>query len=329
MPKLLRDNLFIFCLVLMVPAAWLLSDLGRTGGPLRTETAVQVGIFIIFLIQGLSLQTEQLARGVLRWRLHTFVQIWSFVITPLIVIGLTSVTGSWLDPTLRNGFLFLSVLPTTVSSCVIFTAAADGDVPGAIFNASLSNMLGVALVPLWCLILFSAHAQALPPMAPLLGQLATLILLPLLIGQMIRPFLVGYLLPRIKPAFRPISNGIICFAVFAAFSNSFHDAVWNDAGWAIAAQALIGALGLLLLVTWLVTLSAGRVLPERPVRIAARFCASHKTIAAGVPMATVIFQSGTGTFDLGLLLLPLLFYAPLQLVLASVLVDALRRSKPA
>ena len=327
MPKLLRDNLFIFCLLLMVPTAWLLSDLGRSGGLLRTEMTLKGGIFVIFLIQGLTLQTDQLARGALRWQLHAFVQSWSFVLTPLLVIALTAAASPWLDPTLRSGFLYLAVLPTTVSSCVVFTAAAQGDVPGAIFNASLSNMLGVIIVPLWCLILFSAQAHALPPVAPLLAQLATLILLPLLIGQVIRPFLVDNLLPRIRGAFRPINNGIICFAVFAAFSNSFHDAVWNDAGWAIAAQAFVGALGLLGLVTCLVTVSARRILPDPSVQIAARFCASHKTIAAGVPMAAVIFQGASEFFDLGLLLLPLLFYAPFQLILASVLVDSLRRSR--
>ena len=51
-------------------------------------------------------------------------------------------------------------------------------------------------------------------------------------------------------------------------------------------------------------------------RIAVVFCGSKKSIAAGVPMAQVIFS---GDPRLGLILLPLLIYHPLQLIICGVL----------
>ena len=53
-------------------------------------------------------------------------------------------------------------------------------------------------------------------------------------------------------------------------------------------------------------------------RIAAIFCGSKKSIAAGIPMAQLIFA---GDPRLGLILLPLMIYHPLQLVICGVLAE--------
>lgn len=314
----IRDNGFILCLILMVPLAWLLPEAGRTGGWLRSEQLIKAGVFLIFLTQGLSLPTEELARGLRQWRMHTFVQTWNYLWTPFLALVLVTAATPLLNEPLRAGFLFLAVLPTTVSSAVVFTAAADGDVPASLFNTAFSNLLSVIVVPAWCLILF-ATAGELPPVGPMLAQLSLLILLPTLLGQVLRPFSSG-VLPFLRPFFKPISNAIICFAVFAAFANSFHDAVWGETGWAAALIAALGASTLLALTSFFVWRTARRLFTAPGQRAAAFFCASQKSIATGVPMAAIIFSTDAAT-ELSLVLLPLLFYHPLQLVLASFLTD--------
>ncbi|GAL78303.1 sodium/bile acid symporter family [Algibacter lectus] len=47
------------------------------------------------------------------------------------------------------GVLFLAALPSTVSSSVVMVSMAKGNIPAAIFNASISGIIGVALTPLW------------------------------------------------------------------------------------------------------------------------------------------------------------------------------------
>ncbi len=314
----LRDNGFLLFLLLMVPLAWLLPEAGRTGGWLRAESLIKAGVFVIFLMQGLSLPTEQFVRGALHWRLHAFVQSWNFVWTPLLGLLLVTVGAPLLDAPLRTGFLFLAVLPTTVSSAVVFTGAAKGDVAGALFSTALSNILAVFIVPAWCVILFAA-AGDLPPVGPMLANLSLLILLPTLLGQALRP-VAKRALPCLKPAFKPLSNAIICFAVFAAFADSFHNAVWERTGWTAAAFSLAGVLLLLGAVSFLVRRSARGLFASAETGIAAFFCGSQKSIATGVPMAAVIFSGGMAA-ELSLILLPLLFYHPLQLILASFLVD--------
>ena len=51
-------------------------------------------------------------------------------------------------------------------------------------------------------------------------------------------------------------------------------------------------------------------------RIAAVFCGSKKTLASGVPMAGLIFGANPA---IGLILLPIMIYHPLQLAVGGVL----------
>ena len=51
-------------------------------------------------------------------------------------------------------------------------------------------------------------------------------------------------------------------------------------------------------------------------RIAAVFCGSKKTVASGVPMAQLIFGADP---HIGLILLPLMIYHPMQLLICGVM----------
>jgi sodium/bile acid cotransporter 7 len=55
-----------------------------------------------------------------------------------------------------------------------------------------------------------------------------------------------------------------------------------------------------------------------PDRIAVYFCSVKKTLAMGVPLAMLIFG---GSSDLSLILLPIMFYHPLQLLVNGVLAN--------
>ena len=71
------------------------------------------------------------------------------------------------------------------------------------------------------------------------------------------------------------------------------------------------------------TSNAARALGfAREDRIAAIFCGSKKTLASGVPMAKLIFGAHPG---LGLILLPIMIYHPLQLIVCGVLAERWRR----
>jgi Predicted Na+-dependent transporter len=68
------------------------------------------------------------------------------------------------------------------------------------------------------------------------------------------------------------------------------------------------------------TTRTARALKFSPAdEIAAVFCASKKSLAAGAPMAALIFGANPG---LGLILLPIMIYHPLQLIVCSVMAES-------
>src|SRR6185436_8469227 len=87
--------------------------------------------------------------GALNVRLHLVVQACTYLLFPLIGWGIVVLGRGRLSDDLLLGFFYLCALPSTVSSSVAMTAAARGNVPAAVFNATLSSLLGVFITPLW------------------------------------------------------------------------------------------------------------------------------------------------------------------------------------
>lgn len=327
--RLLRRHLFIVGLLAAVGLAFAFPRLGASDGPLRAGLLSQAGVMVIFFLQGLSLKTRELAHGVSGWRLHTFVQAWIFLLSPL-AFGLAALAMRAAGQgELAAGFLYLALIPTTISSAVAFTSAAGGNVAGAIFNTTLSNVFGVFWVPTGCVLLFSLGSGFRADLiGPLLLNLAWLILLPLALGQGLRPVLLGRAwFKRVSPSFKIVNHGIILFIVFTAFAKSVLGDTWQSVGaGALLAVVLLSGLcvGIIHGAVWV---SSAWVLPGISDRKAALFCGSQKTLAAGAPMALAIFGEGEALahLNLSLILLPLLCVHPLQLFLAAFLLPSLER----
>jgi len=72
--------------------------------------------------------------------------------------------------------------------------------------------------------------------------------------------------------------------------------------------------------------SAAWLRVSRPQRIAAFFCASHKSLATGLPLASSILVAAPGVLEPATVLIPLLCYHPLQLLLAGWLAERFVRA---
>jgi sodium/bile acid cotransporter 7 len=234
----LRRNWFLVGLVAAVGLAWLFPAAGARGGLLHSEITIRAGVVVIYFLQGLTLALDALRHGALRWRLHVLVQAWTFLLFPLAGLLLDRVAGARLPPDLRTGFLFLCVLPTTISTAIVFTSVAGGNVAGAIFNATLSNLLGIALTPLWTGWLMRAGGRTLP-LGPVILEIVLLLLVPLAAGQALRPWLRRWADAR-KPRLAGVNSGIVLFIVYAAFANSVEARVWERYGAHLMLLALAG-----------------------------------------------------------------------------------------
>lgn len=323
----LRQNAFVAWLLAVIALAALFPQLGMRGGWLRSELLTPLGVWLIFFLQGLTLPTGQLARGLQPLRLHGFTLSWNYLWFPLLVLVLVKLAGAGgLPGALQAGFLFLSILPTTISSAISFTVASGGSSPQAIFSSVSSNLLAVVLVPLWTSLLVVSGGEVSIPLGPTLLKLSWLIVLPVFIGQGTR-HLWRAGADKAGAWARPASQGIILFIVHAAFATSVASGFWERQSPALLFPLLLGALGLLGLVGVLVWWSSGWLELRPEHRPAAYFCASQKSLATGLPLAASIFAGVGQGVDFSLLLLPLLCYHPAQLIFAAWLSGRFRRAQ--
>src|SRR5690349_12927046 len=153
---------FLTGMAIAVLLAWLFPDPGAHGGSLHPELLTKLGVALIFFLHGLTLSFAALKAGTLRWPVHLVIQSATFLIFPLLGLLLLWPFRQWLSPELWLGFFYLCALPSTVSSSVALTAAARGHVSVAVFNATLSSLLGVFLTPLWISLVLKTGGQPLP-----------------------------------------------------------------------------------------------------------------------------------------------------------------------
>lgn len=315
--KIWSQHWFVCLLPVVFTLAWFAPEIASKGGWLRPELTTKLGVGLIFLLQGLALPTAALRAGLGQWRLHGVIQGMSFVGFPLIGLAVATLVGRWLPPELRIGLVYLAVLPSTVSSAAVLTATAGGNTAGAIFNAVLSSLLGIVLTP--ALLAFALGLQGVEAGAAggsvdagrVALELVKLILVPLLLGQLLRARLADWA-GKNKKRLGTLSTSVILFIVFAAFCDAAKAEVWTRHGLALPLEALAIAAGLFWLATHATRALVRVVGLVRGDAVAAEFCAVQKTLASGVPLAGVIFAGDPRT---GLILLPLLIYHPLQLTL--------------
>src|SRR3546814_18160745 len=75
---------FLGSMLIAVAIALLLPQLGASGGVLHLELLTHIGVALVFLLSGAGLSTEKLKAGAANWRLHLFVQLFTFPMFPLL-----------------------------------------------------------------------------------------------------------------------------------------------------------------------------------------------------------------------------------------------------
>lgn len=322
--KGLINDWFLRSMLLAVIIASFIPELGKTGGWLHIDAVANYGIALVFFLHGIGIPAEQLKAGLGKWRLHLVVQVFTFAVFPLLFLILRPGLELLLPPMLLLGFFYLCALPSTITSSVALTGAAGGNVPAAIFNATASSLLGIFLTPLLVSLMASTSGAGLP-LGDAILDIASLLLLPFVAGQLLH----RRLWPRLTPYRQYTSlfdRGVVVVLVFASFSDSVAAGLWRDYGASVLLLTLASVALLLTTVLVLSTWTARllRLAPED--EIVAVFCGSKKTLAAGVPMAKVLFGAHPG---LGLIVLPIIFYHQLQLMVCAALAQRYaRRTRP-
>jgi sodium/bile acid cotransporter 7 len=316
--KLLRkmaSDWFLAGMIMAVILATLFPGFGASGGAMHADVASDAGIFAVFLLHGLALSTRSLREGMSRWKLHVLVQTLTFVAFPLLFLPFRAIFGGIIPEGLMLGFLYLCALPSTISSSVAMTAIGKGNVPAAIFNATLSSLLGILLTPAIVGLVIDMQGAGGMSFSQAVINIATLLFLPFVLGQVLRP-VFGNLAARHKKFINTFDKLVILMLVYGSFCDSVKSGLWTNNGLEVIGLTIGGAalfLGMALYISTKVSRWLGFPMEDR---ITAIFCGSKKTLASGVPMARLLFGAHPA---LGMIVLPIMFYHQLQLFVCSIM----------
>ena len=298
-------------LMAIIAAAVVASFLPATGvGAQVLSWATKVAIFCLFFLYGARLHPEDAVRGLKHWRLHLTILAFTFVVFPLIGLAIGQLPGWALAPALIPGMVYVTLCPSTVQSSINFTSIARGNVAGAIVSASASNLLGVFLTPLLAIALMNTTGNADVGLGSIV-DLVVQILLPFILGQLSRRWTADFVARHKK--LKLFDQASIVMVVYAAFSQGVREGIWSMVGWVDIVALVVVCLVLLAFMLWLTWFTARRLGFNREDVIAIQMCGTKKSLATGLPMATVLFAGQ----PIGLIMLPLMVFHQAQLMACS------------
>ena len=305
---------FILGIMLMIALAYLIPGVGAEGNFIELKVLIRYGISLLFFFYGLRLSPEKLVNDLSNWQLHLTIQSITFIVFPLIILFFRPFLKGTENEVLWLSVFFLAALPSTVSSSVVMVSIAEGNIPSAIFNASISGIIGIVITPLWMGIFLEKQNEAFA-FAEVLHDLVMQILIPLVIGLLLHRFW-GKWATRNKRYLSLFDKSVILTIVYHSFSNSFQNGIFSS----IKTYELFVLSGCVIALFFFI-FEGTKVLTRfmqfnREDQITILFCGSKKSLVHGSVMASVLFS---GTTVGSLFLVPVMIYHAFQLFYISII----------
>lgn len=314
----MRSHGFILAIFIAIGVAYLYPE-GIELLPLKTIT--DIGIGLIFFFYGLKLAPAEFKAGLLNYRVHITIQLTTFIIFPLLCLACLPLFENGLRSDLWIALFFLGTLPSTVSSSVVMVALAKGNLPVAIFNASLSGLIGIVATPLW--IGFILEKTTDFEFLEVLQKLCLQIIVPLAIGLFLQRYF-GEIARKYGKQLSLFDKTTIILIIYSSFSNSFSSDLFKS----LELDELAKMAGIVLVLFFLVffglAIFSNLIGLNTKDKIAAQFCGTKKSLVHGSVMVRVIFGNAASS---GLLLLPIMLYHSAQLILVAWFAEKYRKRK--
>jgi sodium/bile acid cotransporter 7 len=304
----------------MVFLAWLFPSYGTTESPLPLSVVTKYGVSLIFFFYGLRLSPEKLRAGLSNWRLHLLIQSSTFILFPLFVLCFSFLQRDSSYSMLWLGAFYLAALPSTVSSSVVMVSIAGGNLPAAIFNASISSIIGIFITPLWMSFFIGSTGSGVE-IQDVIMKLCFQILAPVLLGILLHRWL-GNFAEKNKIWLRYFDQTISLLIVYTAFSESFSGDMFLEHSLVEIVTLAAIMLAFFLLMFGIMQRLAKLLKLNREDRITVVFCGSKKSLVQGAVMGKVLFPNAA---VLGIMLLPLMLYHALQLIAGSIIAERMAR----
>lgn len=217
MVNFLRKQWFFIGIALVVTLAVVFPALGPV---IKKYRILNAGIFVTFFITGLSIDTRTVIEQLANVRVLMASLVSSLIFIPFMTFFLATLAFPE-RPGLVVGSVIIAVAPVTIASGTVMTTIAMGNVPLSLFICILSNFVALLTIPFLLQILLQFGQTIDLPVFGILGSLTVTVLLPTVIGQLMRPRLKELIVPYQK-AFSVFSQCIVLLIIFNAVSASIH-----------------------------------------------------------------------------------------------------------
>lgn len=315
-PHRIRRHWFLLALfaVFFITLADRSGALSTLGQWLKNHHGPDIVVVTIFLFSGFSLSPEQLKNGLMdvKGMLLAFSVI--FIAAPLAAVAFTLVP---MDTGIVIGLFLVAVMPSTLSSGVVMTAAAGGSAAHALVTTIAANSLAVFTIP-YALSLLLVSIDLSAPVtidkAAIMLKIGLLVLLPLGVGMIAKHFLSGLYL-RFQRWITIVNQCMILLIVWIAMSQTRDMLVGSGLTAAWIAGMAFAYHGLLLASAWGVIQLAGR---QRGERESILFMGGQKTLPLSVILQMSLFP------NYGIALLVCVVHHIVHLMMDGYLVERLK-----
>jgi len=311
---------FVLSVIAVIGIAYIFPQWGTPESKIPIDTISAIGISLIFFFYGLKLSPTKLKAGIKNWKLHVLVQGSTFLIFPLLVLIFRPFIQNEAQETIWLAFFFLAALPSTVSSSVVMVSMAKGNIPAAIFNASISGIIGVVLTPLW-MGLFVQSAQTDFDFTDIYIKLFVQIILPVVEGILLQRFL-GEFAQKHNKRLTLFDKSVILLIIYKSFAESFEGDIFSTVSILDLLMLSVAVLILFGIVFFLTGFLAKKMRFNTADQITAQFCGTKKSLVHGTVFSKIIFGN---LGAIGIILLPLMIFHAIQLLIISTVASKLSR----
>ena len=287
MSGLLKKYWFIagLLLVFAVTVADTTETVSGVGRWLKMHRGPDAVIVLIFFFSGLILNALKIRSGLMDIKGIVIALIIIFLVAPITaaLFGMAS-----LEKGIIIGIFLVAVMPTTLSSGVVMTGAAGGNIAHALVITILANSLAVFSIPValsLLLNLIGGAAFVSIDKPAIMIKLGFLVLLPLCIGLMIK-FYAKSFIDRFALKLHILNQCLVLGIVWMAMSQARHAIINSGNKIGIVFLLVLSFHGILLtaagLFTKLFNLGKGR-------RESVIFMGSQKTLPLSIILQVSIF----------------------------------------
>ncbi len=199
--------------------------LSKIGIEIKKINGPQIAIVLVFLFSGLLIESKDIIKGFhdVKGTVLTFLLI--FIIAPLIayIFSLFNMPVG-----IITGLFLVAAMPSTLSSGVVMTGSAGGNMAHALMITILSNITATFTIPFTLAILIGINGNFKEieiNKTSIITKIALLVVLPLIIGLGVKSFV--NIKKSIRNKFQILNQIFVLIIVFMALSEARSTIVSN------------------------------------------------------------------------------------------------------